>query len=74
MFPIRRDRNAKRAAKVTRTYNPSTEVVWSPKLASNQRNIGGSAVRTEGNPWGDSDGGKGHIADMASDAWKGAGY
>lgn len=46
---------------------------WTPTAASDQRIIGGSAVRTEGNPWGDDDGGKAHIQNMVSNAWKGAG-
>ena len=47
---------------------------WDATPASNQSMIGGSAVRTKGNPWGDADGGKSHIANMASDAWKSGGY
>lgn len=66
---FRRERNPKRGG-----FKFSSDSAWDPKTTANQRNIGGSAVRTEGNPWGDADGGKGHIADMASDAWKKGGY
>jgi len=54
-------------------FSSSNDASWAPDTASNQRNIGGTAVRTEGNPWGDSDGGQAHIKQMVSDAWKGAG-
>lgn len=54
-------------------FSSSNDASWAPDTAANQRNIGGSAVRTEGNPWEDSDGGDAHRKQMASDAWKGAG-
>lgn len=67
---FRRERNSKRGGfKFSSNSGP-----WAPTTASNQSVIGDKAVRTKGNPWGDADGGKGHIADMASDAWKGSGY
>ncbi len=54
-------------------FSSDNDAAWAPDTASNQRNIGGSAVRTEGNPWEDSDGGEAHRKQMASDAWKSAG-
>lgn len=66
-----RNRKPVTASRATESGVPSA---WDSVANSNESIIAGKAVRTKGNPWGDSDGGKGHIADMVSDAWKSGGY
>jgi len=68
---IRRERNSKRSNFRFKSDSPSA---WDDKAASNQRLIAGKAVRTEGNPWKDSDGGAGQIGENVTSAWKSGGY
>lgn len=76
IFPRRRDGKRKAFKFSSDTKKPSdmTPDPWAPTAGPGQSIIGGQAVRTEGNPWGDADGGKGWIGHMASDAWKNSGY
>lgn len=74
---FRRERSPKRGgfkfSSDTKKPSDMTPDPWAPTAGPGQSIIGGSAVRTEGNPWGDEDGGKGWIGEMATKAWKAAG-
>lgn len=71
MFKLNRANNPARQPKIDNTGGVDP---WADKAGPGQSLIAGKAVRTEGNPWGDSDGGKSQIGNMVSDAWKSGGY
>lgn len=71
MAVARRERSRKPVvASRAQPYDAS----WDDKAGPGQSIIAGKATRTSGNPWKDSDGGVGQIAENASTAWKAGGY
>lgn len=77
-WPFRREGlMSRRAIFKPRINNPAKQLgsgnptAWTDKAGPGQSIINGSAVRTSGNPWGDSDGGTSQVANMVSNAWKG---